>query len=103
MLGLKFPEEYRDGLERVLAAAHEYGPEIFRSGEKTILVAKNVQSFLAQNGVAVTLGQAEQVWALYSHDKCASWLMGGDTVAEARLAVIELCQSVQEGENHVGL
>lgn len=100
---LSFPEEYRDGLERVLAAVQEYGPEVFRSGEKTALVAKNVQAFLAKSEITVTPGQAEQIWALYSHDKCASWMMGGDTVADARLAVIELCQSVQEGENHVGL
>lgn len=100
---ITFPVKLRAGLDRVLGAVAEVGPAISRSYDSVGLVAKNVQDFLAENGVHVSLGQAEEIYALYSEDKFASWMVGGATIEGAGLAVIELCESVQEGENHVGL
>lgn len=98
-----FPNRYRDGLDRVLAAVRDISDHQRSGLANRHAVAQNVQAFLAASGVDVSLAQAEEIYALYSFDKFASWMVGGDTVDDAGLAVIDLCASVQAGENHVGL
>lgn len=98
-------EEWPDGLSRVLA-------EVSKETDETNLdftdisrmdVCKNVQEALKRESIEVSLSQAEEIWSLYSMDKCAGWMMGGESVENARMAISELCESIEVGENHVGL
>lgn len=93
-----------EGLQRILAAISDYGPDQCRSYEGVAETAANIQSVLASYGYSVSLGQAEEAYAFYSHSKWASWLVGGClTQEEAKKMLVEFSNDILFGENHAEL
>lgn len=64
---------------------------------------RNVRDALLREGYPVPMSQAEEIWSAYSFNKYASWMVGGETVEDALSAVIQLCDDIENGENHIGL
>lgn len=96
--------QIEEGLQRILAAVSEYGPDLCRSYEGVAETATNIQSALAGYGYSVSLGQAEEVYAFYSQSKWASWLVGGClTLDEAQQMLAEFISDILFGENHAEL
>ncbi|MDY7563464.1 hypothetical protein [Pseudomonas sp. AB6] len=93
-----------EGMKRIFTAVSEYGPELCRSYEGVSETAVNIQSAFAESGYSLSLGQAEEVYAFYSHGKWASWLIGGcPTLDDAKKMLIEFTTDILVGENHAEL
>lgn len=99
-----FPPELVEGLERIVAAVSDYGPDLCRTYDGVAETAAAIKSTFAGYGHALTLGQAEQVYALYSQNKWASWIIGGCPTEEAaRTMLVEFSNDILFGENHADL
>jgi hypothetical protein len=93
-----------EGLQRIYTAVTEYGPDLCRSYHGVAETAANIQSVFAGYGYSLSLGQAEEVYAFYSYNKWASWLVGGcPTPAAAKEMLIEFTNDILFGENHAEL
>ncbi|HJH19493.1 MAG TPA: hypothetical protein K8W20_12350 [Pseudomonas lactis] len=93
-----------EGLQRILAAVSEYGPDLCRSYEGVAETAANIKSALSGYGYSVSLGQAEEIYAFYSQSKWASWLVGGcPTLDDANQMLVEFTNDILFGENHAEL
>lgn len=93
-----------EGLQRIYAAVLEYGPDLCRSYEGVPETAANIKSAFAGYGYSLSLGQAEEVYAFYSQNKWASWLVGGcPTLEDAKKMLIEFSNDILFGENHADL
>lgn len=101
---LTFPAELTTGLERIVAAVANDGPELCRSYEDVAQTAQSIKEALAIYGYEVSLGQAENVFGYYSHSRWASWLTGGcPTVESACAMLLDFSKDILFGENHAEL
>ncbi|APE04342.1 hypothetical protein BM526_20435 (plasmid) [Alteromonas mediterranea] len=94
--------DYSDGLKRLLLSL-ESPEKDYQVNDSKLLVVRNVHDALLREGYPVSMSQAEEIWSAYSFNKYASWMVGGETVEDALSAVIELCDDIENGENHIGL
>jgi|TARA_A200000113_G_scaffold173483_1_gene158563 hypothetical protein len=94
--------DYSDGLKRLLLSL-ESPEKDYQVDDRKSLVVRNVHDALLREGYPVSMSQAEEIWSAYSFNKYAGWMMGGETVEAALSAVIELCDDIENGENHIGL
>lgn len=95
-------EDYSDGLKRLLLSL-EPPEKDYQVDISKIIVVRNVHDALLREGYPVSMSQAEEIWSAYSQNKYAGWMMGGETVEDALNAVIDLCDDIENGENHLGL
>ncbi len=95
-------EDYYDGLKKLLLSLE---PPIknYQVGDSKLMVVRNVHDALLREGYPVSMSQAEEIWSAYSLNKNAGWMIGGETVEDALSAVIDLCDDIENGENHIGL
>lgn len=75
----------------------------YQVDDRKSLVVRNVHDALLREGYPVSMSQAEEIWSAYSQNKYAGWMIGGETVEDALNAVIDLCDDIENGENHLGL
>lgn len=94
--------DYSDGLKRLLLSL-ESPEKDYQVNDSKLVVVRNVHDALLREGYPVSMSQAEEIWSAYSFNKYASWMVGGETVEDALSAVIELCDDIENGENHIGL
>lgn len=94
--------DYSDGLKRLLLSL-ESPENDYQVDDRKLVVVRNVRDALLREGYPVSMSQAEEIWSAYSFNKYASWMVGGETVEDALSAVIELCDDIENGENHIGL
>lgn len=101
---LPFPPQLVEGLQRIVAAVANDGPDLCRSYKGVTETAAAIKSSMAGYGYALSLGQAEQVYALYSESKWASWITGGCPTVEAAMSMLlEFSNDVLFGENHADI
>lgn len=99
-----FPPQLVEGLQRIVAAVSNDGPDLCRSYDGVAETAAMIQSTLEAYGYALSLGQAEEVYALYSQNKWASWIVGGCPTEEAaKSMLLEFSNDILFGENHADL
>lgn len=94
--------DYSDGLKKLLLSL-EPPEKNYQVGESRLMVVRNVHDALLREGYPVSMSQAEEIWSAYSFNKHAGWMIGGETVEDALSAVIDLCDDIENGENHIGL
>ena len=94
--------DHSDGLKRLLLSL-ESPEKDYQVNDSKLVVVRNVHDALLREGYPVSMSQAEEIWSAYSFNKYASWMVGGETVEDALSAVIELCDDIENGENHIGL
>lgn len=94
--------DYPDGLKRLLLSL-EPPEKDYKVDAKKLTVVRNVHDALLREGYPVSMSQAEEIWSAYSFNKYAGWMIGGETVENALNAVIELCDDIENGENHINL
>jgi hypothetical protein len=91
-----------DGLRRLLLSLEppevNYIPPANRKD-----VIRNVHDAMLGKGYPVSMSQAEEIWSAYSHNNYSLWLVGGETLESALSAVIDLCNDIENGENHICL
>lgn len=95
--------KYQPAIDLILKAVAQRSPEIQRSYENVPDIAQSMQQVFAQLGHKLSLGQAEEVYALYSQNSWATWLIGENSVARMQGCLSDFCHDVLFGENHLGL
>ncbi len=94
--------DFSDGLKRLLLSL-EPPENNYKVDVEKLIVVQNVHDALLREGHPVSMSQAEEIWSAYSFNKYAGWMIGGENVEDALKAVIELCDDIENGENHIGL
>ena len=95
-------KDYSDGLKKLLLSL-EPPEKDYQVNNSKLIVVRNVHDALLREGYPVSMSQAEEIWSAYSQNKYAGWMIGGETVEDALNAVIDLCDDIENGENHIGL